>query len=93
MNLIFLAQEVLNGEIKSVEDSIMRTRGRIVQSPERIKKTITIMSNTVIEDKKTVSMHESKARDLQAKINALHNIEKVSRISFPQTRSDTHKIS
>lgn len=35
------------------------------------------MSNTAIEDKKTVAMHESKSRDLQAKINALHNIEKV----------------
>ena len=54
-----------------------RTRGRIVQSPERIKKTITIMSHTAMEDKKTVAMHEAKARDLQAKVNALHNIEKV----------------
>jgi len=76
--LIFNHQEALNGEIKSLEDAIARTRGRIVQSPERIRKTISIMTNTAIEDKKTVAMHESKARDLQAKINALHNIEKVS---------------
>lgn len=80
--LIFYEQEVLNSEIKTLEDSIQRTRARIVQSPERIKKTISIMSNTAIEDKKTVAMHESKSRDLQAKINALHNIEKVNSIYF-----------
>jgi kinetochore protein Nuf2 len=35
------------------------------------------MSTTAMEDKKTVTVHEAKARDLQAKINALLNIEKV----------------
>ncbi|KAF9532402.1 Nuf2 family-domain-containing protein [Crepidotus variabilis] len=68
-------KEILNSELKSVEDSITRARSRIVQSPERIKKTISIMSTSAMEDKRTVAMHESKARDLQAKINALHNIE------------------
>jgi hypothetical protein len=77
-SFLFLSkQEALHGEIRSVEDAIARTRARIVQSPERIKKTISIMSTTAIEDKKTVTMHEAKARDLQAKINALLNIEKV----------------
>jgi len=70
-------QEALHGEIRSVEDAIARARARIVQSPERIKKTISIMSTTALEDKKTVTMHEAKARDLQAKINALLTIEKV----------------
>ena len=71
-------KEALNDEIKSIEEAITRTRARIVQSPERIKKTISIMSTTAMEDKKTVMMHETKARDLQTKINALLNIEKVS---------------
>lgn len=35
------------------------------------------MSSTASEDKKTVIMQEAKARDLQSKINALLNIEKV----------------
>lgn len=78
LQIIDFLQEALLGEIKSVEEAIARTRARIVQSPERIKKTISTMSITVMEDKKTVTMHETKARDLQAKINALHNIEKVS---------------
>jgi len=73
----FFKKEALHGEIRSIEDAIARTRARIVQSPERIKKTISIMSTTAMEDKKTVTVHESKARDLQAKINALLNIEKV----------------
>ena len=55
-----------------------RARARIVQSPERIRKTISVMSTTAIEDKRTVAMHEAKSRDLQVKINALHNIETVS---------------
>ena len=70
-------QEALNVEIASVSDSINRTQSRIVQSPERIKRTISAMSSTATEDKKTVMMQEIKARDLQTKINALLNIEKV----------------
>jgi kinetochore protein Nuf2 len=34
------------------------------------------MSSTAIEDKRTVALHEAKARDLQAKVTALFNIEK-----------------
>jgi kinetochore protein Nuf2 len=43
------------------------------------------MSATAIEDKQTVTLHEAKARDLQAKINAFSNIEKVSSLSQTQT--------
>jgi chromosome segregation ATPase len=70
-------QEALNGEIAAVSDVINRTRSRIVQSPERIKRTISVMGDTAVEDKKTVAMLDAKARDLQAKITALLNIEKV----------------
>ena len=38
------------------------------------------MGETAVEDKKTVATLESKARDLQAKIVALLNIEKVSSV-------------
>ncbi len=74
-------KELLNDELDSVNDSLMRTRSRIVQSPERIKRTISVMGSTANEDKRTVAIHESKARDLQAKVNALHNIERVSLLS------------
>lgn len=61
-----------------VNDKVNRARGRIVQSPERIKRNIATMSVTAAEDKKTVNMHETKIRDLQAKIGALQNIERVT---------------
>lgn len=37
------------------------------------------MNSAAIEDKKTVTMHEAKARELQGKINAILAIEKVRR--------------
>jgi kinetochore protein Nuf2 len=60
-----------------VSDSIGKTRPRIVQSPERIKRAITTMGSAAMEDKRIVAMNEQKARDLTAKYNALLAIEKV----------------
>ena len=74
----FYSKEALHGEITSISDAISHTRSRVVQSPERIKRTISTMSVTAVEEKKIVTMHESKIRDLQAKVNALLGIEKVS---------------
>ncbi|KAH9483845.1 putative kinetochore protein NUF2 [Psilocybe cubensis] len=91
-NELINRKEILNSEIKTLEDSIQRTRSRIVQSPERIKKTISIMSNTAMEDKKTVAMQEAKSRDLQAKINALHNIEKDVRGCIEQIQSIEREV-
>jgi kinetochore protein Nuf2 len=46
------------------------------------------MSTTTIEDKRTVHLHEVKARDLQTKITALLNIEKVStKLCYPSSPS------
>jgi len=50
------------------------------------------MSTTVMEDKKTVTMHETKARDLQAKINALHNIEKDVRGRIEQIQTIEREV-
>ncbi|RXW17416.1 hypothetical protein EST38_g8443 [Candolleomyces aberdarensis] len=75
-NNLIKRRENLNGEIDSLTEAISRTNSRIVQSPERIRKTITTMSHTTMEDKKTVAMNEAKARDLQIKISVLLNIEK-----------------
>jgi kinetochore protein Nuf2 len=72
-------QEALNGEIATISEAITRTRSRIVQSPDRIKRTITTMNDATIEDKKIVTMHEAKARELHVKTNTLLAIEKVCR--------------
>jgi len=50
-----------------------------VQSPERIKRTITTMNETAQNDKETLATHETNARSLKRKINDLFNIEKYIR--------------
>lgn len=74
-------------EAALVHDKVERTRSRIVQSPERIKRNIVTMSASAAEDKKTVTMHETKIRDLQAKIAALLNIEKDVRSCVEQLQT------
>jgi kinetochore protein Nuf2 len=57
---------ILNGELKVVDAAIARTRARIVQSPERIKRSIpSTMSTSALEEKKAIVMHETKTRNLQ----------------------------
>ncbi|KAF9052757.1 Nuf2 family-domain-containing protein [Panaeolus papilionaceus] len=85
-------KEAIHSEIKSIEENISRTRGRIVQSPERIKKAISVMSATVLEDKKLITMHEAKARDLQAKVTALYNIEKDVRGCIEQLQTIEREV-
>ncbi|KAH7927702.1 hypothetical protein BV22DRAFT_1031466 [Leucogyrophana mollusca] len=80
-------KEALNSETATAMDSISRTRSRIVQSPERIKRNISVMGATAIEDKRSVAIHEAKARDLQAKISALSNIEKDVRSCVEQLQT------
>jgi len=70
-------QEPLNNELAMVADTIQRSRSRIVQSPERIKRTISTMSSTVLEERRTVTLHDAKARDLQTKINGVLSAERV----------------
>ncbi|KAG6819356.1 hypothetical protein H0H93_012571 [Arthromyces matolae] len=75
-NALVKRKETLNNEIARIQDTMVRTRSRIVQSPERIKRTIVVMNTTAIDDKRTLTIQEVKARDLQTKVNALLNIEK-----------------
>ncbi|EIN07643.1 hypothetical protein PUNSTDRAFT_135161 [Punctularia strigosozonata HHB-11173 SS5] len=63
-------------QVISLESAVDRTKARIVQSPERIKRTITVMSHDVHEEKRVVAANEAKSRDLQAKINMISTIEK-----------------
>ncbi|KAF8163090.1 Nuf2 family-domain-containing protein [Crassisporium funariophilum] len=91
-NALLERKKALRDELTSIEEIIARTRSRIVQSPERIKKSISIMSTGALEDKKTVAMHEAKARDLQTKINALHNIEKDVRGCIEQLQTIEREV-
>lgn len=64
-------------EMANTNESVQRTQGRVVQSPDRIKKRISQMTLDAADDKRTIATHEAKARDLQSKVNALIIIEKV----------------
>ncbi|KAK7689176.1 hypothetical protein QCA50_007867 [Cerrena zonata] len=85
-------KEAIHAEMDALTDNIGRVRSRIVQSPDRIKRNIITMGSTASEDKKTVAMNETKIRDLQAKINALLNIEKDVRSCVEGLRSIEKEI-
>ncbi len=72
-----LLQETMAEEIANTNESVQRTQGRVVQSPDRIKKRISQMTLDATDDKRTITTHETKKRDLQSKVNALLLIEKV----------------
>ncbi|KAG0706409.1 Nuf2 family-domain-containing protein [Suillus ampliporus] len=84
--------ETVNSESALLMDNNSRTRSRIVQSPERIRRNIMTMGATAIEDKKAVALHEVKARDLQAKISALVNIEKDVRSCIEQLQTTEKEV-
>ncbi|KAG1749143.1 Nuf2 family-domain-containing protein [Suillus paluster] len=84
--------ETVNSESALLMDSNSRTRSRIVQSPERIRRNITTMGATAIEEKRAVALHEAKARDLQAKISALVNIEKDVRSCIEQLQTTEKEV-
>ncbi|KAG1883082.1 hypothetical protein F4604DRAFT_1984959 [Suillus subluteus] len=84
--------ETVNSESALLMDNNSRTRSRIVQSPERIRRNIITMGTTAIEDKKAVALHEAKARDLQAKISALVNIEKDVRSCIEQLQTTEKEV-
>ncbi|KAL0564198.1 kinetochore-associated Ndc80 complex subunit nuf2 [Marasmius crinis-equi] len=67
-------REAFKIEIDSVETDIQRIHGRIVQSPERVKRAISTMGNQVSEDKSLVAKNEAKTRELQTRIKALNII-------------------
>ncbi|KAL1722710.1 Nuf2 family-domain-containing protein [Schizophyllum commune] len=68
--------QAMTAEIDSKRSEVARTRSRIVQSPDRMKRAISVMSTTVTEDKRLIAQTEAKARDLKAKSDALIRIEK-----------------
>lgn len=65
-------------ELRSLQERLEGTRARIVQSPDRIRTNIAVMSNRVADARKTVNANEMKQRDLQAKLKAFESIEKVN---------------
>ncbi|KAG2079733.1 hypothetical protein BD769DRAFT_1380226 [Suillus cothurnatus] len=84
--------ETINSESALLMDNNFRTRSRIVQSPERIRRNIMTMGTTAIEDKKAVALHKAKARDLRAKFSALVTIEKDVRSCIEQLQTTEREV-
>jgi kinetochore protein Nuf2 len=77
----------LTVEANNLANTITRQRGRIVQSPERLKRTIVNMGTTAAEDKKIVAANEAKIKDLEMKITACLTIERVQSLLLPDVSS------
>ena len=84
---LIYTQEQLQTTIDELGELISRTRSRIVQSPDRLKRKITDMAATVTEDKHTFALHEAKIRDLQMKSAALVTVEKDVRACIEQLQA------
>ncbi|KAI0313390.1 hypothetical protein OF83DRAFT_1294387 [Amylostereum chailletii] len=80
---VLQTKEGLNHEIGLAVDAVTRTRDRIVQSPDRICRTIASMGQSVNEDRRVLASHEAKLREFTTKSNALVAIEKDVRGSTP----------
>ncbi|PCH34940.1 hypothetical protein WOLCODRAFT_141390 [Wolfiporia cocos MD-104 SS10] len=84
---VLQSKEGVNRETLLITEQIGRTRSRVVQSPDRIRRNIVTMSATAAEDKRTLVTNEAKIRDLQTKIAALLNIEKDVRSCVEQLQT------
>ncbi|THH10174.1 hypothetical protein EW146_g8456 [Bondarzewia mesenterica] len=86
-NTLTQRKENLNTDTAVAADTVSRTRSRIVQSPERIRRNITTMGTTATEDKRTLAAQEAKIRDLQTKVTNLLSIEKEVRATLEQLQT------
>ncbi|KAI0303431.1 Nuf2 family-domain-containing protein [Multifurca ochricompacta] len=80
-------KEGLYSDAALATDGVSRVRSRVVQSPERIRRTINAMGNTANEDKKTYISQQTTIDELQTKVSALLNIEKDFRTSVEQLQT------
>ncbi|TPX61932.1 hypothetical protein PhCBS80983_g00851 [Powellomyces hirtus] len=61
--------------IMNLKQDCVRLRSRIVQSPEKLKASISEMNSTLNSDKTAVALTEKRARELQAKIDMMSSVE------------------
>ncbi|TPX67273.1 hypothetical protein SpCBS45565_g03982 [Spizellomyces sp. 'palustris'] len=61
--------------IMNLKQDCIRLKSRIVQSPEKLKASISEMNNSLQSDKATIGATEKKARELQNKIDMMSLVE------------------
>ncbi|KIJ34638.1 hypothetical protein M422DRAFT_70137 [Sphaerobolus stellatus SS14] len=72
----------IQDEIAVALDTNARTKARIVQSPDRIRRIIATMEESVRLERQTISDNEGKARALKMKLDALATSEQDVRFSI-----------
>jgi len=72
-----LTEKLTNNEyvLQNTKQDIVKTRARIVTSPEKLKLAIREMSSSLMSEKSSVSTLGAKHRDLQVRIDAMSVIE------------------
>ncbi|KAL5501596.1 NUF2 [Sanghuangporus vaninii] len=68
-------KENIQREVELVSAAVGSTRGRIVQSPERIKKHISEMAILAQDERMHIAAAEAKQRELKVKLDALNVFE------------------
>jgi prophage DNA circulation protein len=77
LNSWWLIRKASNTQaISQLQLKISSTRGRLVQSPDRIKRTISEMSTNLSHEKTTLSEHQRKTRELQNRLDIITNLER-----------------
>ena len=61
--------------LQNTKQDIVKTRARIVTSPEKLKLAISDMSSSLMSEKSSVSSLSVKQRDLQTRIDAMSVLE------------------
>ncbi|KAG8929256.1 kinetochore-associated Ndc80 complex subunit nuf2 [Tulasnella sp. 419] len=72
---------VLSSELQSAKQRNDRVASRIIQSPERLKRTIANLASTVEQERNTLEQNKAKARDFQVKLDQLAIIEQDFRLA------------
>ncbi|KAH8988370.1 Nuf2 family-domain-containing protein [Lactarius akahatsu] len=73
-------KKALDTQTALASDGVSRVRSRVVQSPERKRRNISTMRDSVAEDKKVQMLLIERQRELRVKVSALKNITKDMRM-------------
>jgi hypothetical protein len=74
---IFLIQQHQQSEMATLSNDINAARSRLVQSPDRLRRTISELSRNTNSEKALLSSFQTKARDLGMKLDQIGALEQV----------------
>lgn len=81
LNASTTRQTTLGNTYRSIQMDLTRLRGRIIQSPERIKSNLSEMTLAIGRERETILSLEKKEREMNAKVGSLVKYQVVSYLS------------